>query len=209
MALYPAMSMGERILFIRENCGDLSQEELAGKLGLTKSAISGYETGRRVPPDHVIKHIAHVFNLDEDWLRDGVGEPFFPTPDDALDELFYQFKCSDFERSFLSSYFDMPDNDRHEFSEYLKQFFHKLVEWTVENKTAPAQQKMPTPVSEDGQDELENYVRKHKKNLTVGQQQQILEMMQTMIASQKEPLSASAQQIVDEKAPKTGRLGQS
>ena len=112
MAFYPAMNMGERILFIRENCGNLSQEEFANELGLTKSAISGYETGRRTPPDNVLKHIACVFHLDEDWLKDGVGEPFLPTPEDALEELFEQFECSNFERSFLTAYFYMNDKDR-------------------------------------------------------------------------------------------------
>ena len=61
---------------------------------------------------------------------------------------------------------------------------------------------MPTPVSEDGQDDLEEFVRKHKKNLTVGQEQKILEMMQAMIAQQKQPQSVSVQQTVDETSPK-------
>lgn len=71
----------------------------------------------------------------------------------------------------------------------------------------PEQQKMPTPVSEDGQDDLEQFIRAHKKNLTAGQEQKILEMMQSMIASQKQQLSISAQSTVDDKSPKKGRLG--
>lgn len=69
------------------------------------------------------------------------------------------------------------------------------------------QQKKPTPVPEDGQDDLEEFVRKHKKNLTTGQEQKILEMMQAMIAPQKQPLSVSVQQTVDEKSPKNGHHG--
>lgn len=71
----------------------------------------------------------------------------------------------------------------------------------------PEQQKMPTPVPEDGQDGLEEFVRKHKKNLTAGQEQKILEMMQAMIEPQKQPLSVSVQQTVDEKSPKNGHRG--
>lgn len=71
------------------------------------------------------------------------------------------------------------------------------------------QQKTPTPVSEDGQDKLEEFVRKHKANLTEGQRQQILEMMQAMITPQKSRLSASAQEKVDETSPKTEDLDQS
>lgn len=71
----------------------------------------------------------------------------------------------------------------------------------------PKQQKMPTPVPEDGQDDLEEFIRKHKKNLTAGQEQKILEMMQAMIEPQKQPLSVSAQQRADEISPKNGHRG--
>ena len=69
--------------------------------------------------------------------------------------------------------------------------------------------KTPIPVSEDGQEELEGFVRRYKASLTEGQQQKILEMMQAMIATQKPQLFASAPQTVAEKFPKTERPGQS
>jgi len=152
------MNMGERILFVRENCGNLSQEEFANKLGLTKSAISGYETGRRIPPDNVLKHIACVFHLDEDWLKDGTGEPFFPTSDDALEELFSQFECSDFERSFLTAYFCLPDKDRRGFSNYLEQIFHAMVEEMKEKDAQATVSKTSAPAFaplEDTADDVE------------------------------------------------------
>ena len=70
-------------------------------------------------------------------------------------------------------------------------------------------QKKPTPVTEDGQDELEEFVRRRKADLTAGQQQKIFEMMQAMITPQKSLLSASAQEKVDGTSPKTEDLGQS
>ena len=89
MSVYAGMNMGERILFVRENCGDLSQEEFAKRLGMTKSAISGYETGRRIPTDSVLKHIAREFRVDEGWLVEGNGEPFEPDDGDVLEEIFH------------------------------------------------------------------------------------------------------------------------
>ena len=123
MLIYSDMSMGDRILFIRENCGDLSQDEFAKRLGMTKSAISGYETGRRIPTDSVLKHIAHEFRVDEEWLKNGSGEPFEPTDDDILDEMFDKFNCSEFERTFLRAYLFLPEKDRLEFSKYLERLF--------------------------------------------------------------------------------------
>lgn len=139
MAFHPPMNMGERILYVRENCGDLSQEEFAQKLGLTKSAISGYETGRRIPPDNVLKHIACEFGIDEDWLRFGNGEPFVPTPDDYLEGVFNQFECSDFERAFLGSYFSLSEKERRVFCGYLESVFRntaRAMKWTVQGKPA-------------------------------------------------------------------------
>ena len=123
MSIYSGMSMGDRILMVRKDCGGLSQEEFAERLGLTKSAISGYETGRRVPTDSVLKHIACEFRVDEDWLKDGSGYPFDPTENDVMEEMFRQFNCSEFERAFLRSYLCLPESDRLEFSRYLERLF--------------------------------------------------------------------------------------
>lgn len=116
------MKMNERIIFARESCG-MNQEEFARRLGLTKSAISGYETGRRVPPEHVLKSIAREFQYDEEWLRHGIGDPVARQPEDALEMVFSDFGCSKFEQAFLRSFFFMPEKDRRAFSAYLEQLF--------------------------------------------------------------------------------------
>lgn len=46
----------------------LTQEQLAVKLGLTKSVISAYETGLRLPSYDVLIHIAKIFNISTDYL---------------------------------------------------------------------------------------------------------------------------------------------
>lgn len=47
---------------------DMSQAQLAQKLDLTKSVISAYETGIRLPSYDVLIHIAKVFNVTTDYL---------------------------------------------------------------------------------------------------------------------------------------------
>ncbi len=135
--------ISERILFARESCG-LNQEEFARRLKMTKSAISGYETGRRIPPDSVLHTISLTFGFDEDWLKYGIGDPVAPNPDDALEELFKQFGCSDFERAFLFSYFSMSDKDRMTFCAYAKELVEKTV---VELKRFEQSEKNPLGVS--------------------------------------------------------------
>lgn len=47
---------------------NMTQAQLAQKLGLTKSVISAYETALRLPSYDVLIHIATIFNVSTDYL---------------------------------------------------------------------------------------------------------------------------------------------
>lgn len=47
---------------------DMTQAQLAQKLGLTKSVISAYENGLRQPSYDVLIHIAGIFDVSTDYL---------------------------------------------------------------------------------------------------------------------------------------------
>lgn len=47
---------------------NLSQKQMAERLGITDSAISQYETGRRTPPYETMESIADYFNVDMAYL---------------------------------------------------------------------------------------------------------------------------------------------
>ena len=47
---------------------NMTQAQLAQKLGLTKSVISAYETGLRLPSYDVLSHIAQIYNVSTDYL---------------------------------------------------------------------------------------------------------------------------------------------
>ena len=46
----------------------MTQAQLSQKLDLTKSVISAYETGLRLPSYDVLIHIAQIFNVSTDYL---------------------------------------------------------------------------------------------------------------------------------------------
>ena len=54
-----------KTLRIKEN---MTQAQLAKKLGLTKSVVSAYETGLRLPSYDVLIHIAKIFDVSTDYL---------------------------------------------------------------------------------------------------------------------------------------------
>lgn len=54
-----------KTLRLKEN---MTQAQLAQKLRLTKSVISAYETGLRMPSYDILLHIAQIFKVSTDYL---------------------------------------------------------------------------------------------------------------------------------------------
>lgn len=69
MARFPDM-----LTYLRKSEG-LSQQELADKLGLTRSAIGMYETGKREPDLETFEAFADFFNVDMDYLHGKTNIP--------------------------------------------------------------------------------------------------------------------------------------
>lgn len=62
----------------KANGKPLTQQEFADRLGLKYNTIATYETGRQEPSDRTIADICRVYDVNEIWLRTGVGEMFQP-----------------------------------------------------------------------------------------------------------------------------------
>lgn len=62
---------GARVRIMRNFLG-LTQVELAEKIGVSKQAITSYETGKREPPFRNLIRLARTFKVSADWL---LGEP--------------------------------------------------------------------------------------------------------------------------------------
>lgn len=67
--------MKDRLKLLRKEL-NLTQQELADKLGIKRTTIGNYEVGRNEPVDSVISLICDRLNVNEEWLRTGAGEMF-------------------------------------------------------------------------------------------------------------------------------------
>lgn len=67
--------MNKRVKELRLFLG-LTQEEFGKKLGVTRSAISYIESGRSKITEHMLFTICLMFDVNKQWLRDGVGDMF-------------------------------------------------------------------------------------------------------------------------------------
>lgn len=61
------MTISEKILYCRKRCG-LSQEALAEKIGVSRQAISKWETGEATPELSKLALLAKTFGVTADWL---------------------------------------------------------------------------------------------------------------------------------------------
>lgn len=69
--------MNSRVKEIRKEL-NLTMEVFGGRLGVTRTAISNIEAGNRSVTEQMLKSICREFNVNEEWLREGVGKMFIP-----------------------------------------------------------------------------------------------------------------------------------
>ncbi|MGL4982392.1 MAG: helix-turn-helix domain-containing protein [Treponemataceae bacterium] len=87
------MDIINRLILIRKTL-KLNQIQFGEKLGMTNSAISSIEKGKTPLIEKNIKMICSLFNVDENWLKNGTGEMFSEKSinDELLSELYENFK---------------------------------------------------------------------------------------------------------------------
>lgn len=112
--------MEKRIRELRKAL-NLNQDELAMKLGVQRSTITNYESGRRVPLDAVIASICREFNVSETWLRTGEGS-MFREQDETDAELVTRAMRGESEnkKKLIRLIADMPDELLDKMMEYLE-----------------------------------------------------------------------------------------
>ena len=59
--------IGQRLYQLRKD-HDMTQQELADRLGLTKYTISSYETDKSDPSDEIKMQLAQIFDVSVDYL---------------------------------------------------------------------------------------------------------------------------------------------
>ena len=79
------MGLGERIKKVRKD-NSLTQQAFAEHIGTTQNSVARYEMNKITPSSAVISLICRTFHVNEDWLRNGEGEPYAHTT--RNDELF-------------------------------------------------------------------------------------------------------------------------
>ena len=78
--------MNERLRELRKYLG-LSQRAFCDKIGMAQSTYASFETGTRELKDAYLKLVCKSFQVNEEWLKYGIGEMFLEEPSKEFDEL--------------------------------------------------------------------------------------------------------------------------
>ena len=66
------LTMAERIKFLREKL-ELTQAEIARRLGISRAGVTAWEVGLSVPSTHYVVELAKLFGVSTDYLL-GMGK---------------------------------------------------------------------------------------------------------------------------------------
>lgn len=81
------METFERIRLLRKKYLNMTQEEFSSNINISRANLGSIEVGRIRITDRVISDICIKYNVSEEWLRTGEGEPFIKlTRDEELME---------------------------------------------------------------------------------------------------------------------------
>lgn len=83
------MDIGSRIKQVRKDAS-LTQGEFGARIGISLSGVSSLEVGKNTPSEQTIRAICSEFNINRDWLVDGVGEMQVQRP--LLPELIHNLR---------------------------------------------------------------------------------------------------------------------
>lgn len=117
--------MNQRIKQVRESV-NLTQTEFGARLGQTKSVIVNIELNRNKNdvPSNFVKHICETFNVNETWLRTGMGDIFIPVDTSSLSALKKEYNLSQKATAILENFLKLSDKEQDEFIDLAEKVFN-------------------------------------------------------------------------------------
>ena len=115
--------MNERIKKLRIEILGITMEEFGDRVGVTRSAISNIESGRRNVSEQIIKAICREFAVREDWIRNGSGEPLLTSEYSEIDSLVRTHGLSELDRIILNKWIALSSSQRQVLDDFILDIF--------------------------------------------------------------------------------------
>lgn len=125
--------MKERFIELRKSLG-LTMEEFGKRLGVTRSAISNIESGRRGITEQMVVAACREFNASEDWIRNGEGDMFLEEPGNDIEALAKHYELNELETILLRKFLSLSDAQRKAVNTFILDVFSEFSETHEERK---------------------------------------------------------------------------
>jgi transcriptional regulator with XRE-family HTH domain len=124
---------------------DLTQQEFADRIGISRGNIATYETRDGSPGNSVINLICREFNVNETWLRTGAGEMFVEAPSDTLDALVQEYHLDRFGRTVVEKMLNLNEKQWAVFHDFAMEVLESLSDGPAASSSTPVH----TPAKEE------------------------------------------------------------
>lgn len=118
--------MNENIKKLRQELG-LTMEEFGKNLGVTRSAISNIENGYRNLTEQMVLAICNVYNVNEQWLRNGTGDMFVEDTDSLIEKIISDYPLDKLSQTILKTYIELDPKKREIFNYVMKQIADSIM----------------------------------------------------------------------------------
>ncbi len=118
-------TISNRVKYLRKILLNISQEEFGTKIGIVKSGISNYEKGARNMSDRTIADICREFNVNENWLRNGIEPIFIEKSSENVDLIADEYNLNEKAKGILKGFIELDDAKRDLFIEVVESLFIK------------------------------------------------------------------------------------
>lgn len=108
----------------------LTQKEFGEKIGVSGDTISSIEKGKRNLTERNISLICEKFDVNEEWLRDGIGEMFCQDEKSIVNELVVKYNLDDIVKSCLDVLVTLEPEEIKPLLDYIKKV---AVKYTFEH----------------------------------------------------------------------------
>lgn len=151
--------MKERLKKLRKAL-DLTQQEFADRIGISRGNIATYETRDGSPGNSVVNLICREFNVSETWLRTGEGEMFVDVPSDTLDAMAREYHLDRFGRTVVEKMLNLNEKQWAAFHDFAMDVLESL----SEAPAAPVfETERPAAETPDLAAEIENLKRQNRE----------------------------------------------
>lgn len=106
--------MKNRIKQIRKDA-NVSQEMFAQSIGLSRIHIAQVETEKATLSERSIRDICRIYNVNEEWLKNGIGEMYTPRSENEIIAKFVnevmESKSDDFKKRLINALSQLNEDE--------------------------------------------------------------------------------------------------